>query len=214
MENRDPKPGTQAESSTLHNVSTPPRITEADDALASCKAMRDKAISCPRVQFMIEAIEGLGCKLGVPERFITCAHLDGTKAGGFQVEPGKDPVIYLAAGVGYGQKQVEQTLTHELVHAFDQCRAHIRFGNLLHHACTEIRASALSGECDWSEEVNRGNFATSAQGEKCVRRRAELSVAMNPICADKPDPKATAAAAVSFVFDKCYFDTAPFYRLP
>jgi inner membrane protease ATP23 len=174
--------------------------------------MKNKALECPRVTFMVEAIEGLGCK--VPERFVACTHLDGTKAGGFQFEPGKDPVIYLGAGVGYGQRQVEQTLTHELVHAFDQCRAKARFDNLLHHACTEIRASALSGECDWSEEVNRGNFSTNGQGEKCVRRRAELSVAMNPYCASKPNPKEAAAEAVSAAFQRCYFDTAPFWRMP
>ena len=28
----------------------------------------------------------------------------------------------------------------------------VRWDNIVHHACTEIRASALSGECDFSKE--------------------------------------------------------------
>jgi Peptidase M76 family len=41
----------------------------------------------------------------------------------------------------------------------------------------------------------------------CVRRRAELSVAMNPHCGPKK-----AKAAVDKVFDQCFADTAPFDR--
>ena len=211
-------------------------------AHAKCEAMKDKAVNhCPRVMFMLDAIRSLGCKVGdEPEKsFISCAKLDGTKAGGFQTQGGTDPHIFLAEDVGYAQRQVclspygqffltdygltlasfynnwmqvEQTLTHELVHAYDQCRAKVRWDNLLHHACTEIRASALSGECDYTEEVNRGNILkVPGQGEACVRRRAELSVAMNPACAGD---KAKAAAAVASAFERCYFDTSPFRRMP
>mmetsp|Transcript_89854 Transcript_89854/g.256907 ORF Transcript_89854/g.256907 Transcript_89854/m.256907 type:complete len:145 (-) Transcript_89854:168-602(-) len=105
------------------------------------------------------------------------------------------------------------TLTHELVHAFDQCRAHANWSNLVHQvssvcrhrhhhttaatdrtttpllppdhrkprvfagpsrcwpacncacsvqACSEIRASSLSGECDYAEEFNRNPMAKFA----------------------------------------------------
>ena len=30
------------------------------------------------------------------------------------------------------------TLTHELVHAFDHCRAHVDFNDIHHLACTEV----------------------------------------------------------------------------
>lgn len=43
--------------------------------------------------------------------------------------------------------------------------------------------------------------------QACVRRRAELSVAMNPHCGPK-----MAKAAVDKVFDQCFKDTAPFDR--
>ena len=114
---------------------------------------------------------------------------------------------------GFGQKELNQTLTHELVHAYDQCRNQVNWGNLVHHACTEIRASSLSGECDWDSEVNRGNVVGAMRGgqhQACVRRRAELSVAMNPYCENRQK----AQAAVQKAFENCYYDTSPFLRAP
>ena len=237
------------------------------EAWNKCEAVKNRAITqCPRVVFLLEAIQKLGCNVGeAPEKtFVSCAKLDETKAGGFQLQGSEDPHIFLAEdiAVSLGARQVEQTLVHELVHAFDQCRAKVTWENLLHHACTEVRASALSGECDLVEEVNRGIMRkVGGQGEACVRRRAELSVAMNPSCRTAvagagahstpsgqsqsngasssastngvhPAVAAQAAeavaateeenlrarlkakAAVDAVFDRCYYDTAPFDRMP
>ena len=39
------------------------------------------------------------------------------------------------------------TLTHELVHAYDHCRAYVDWSNCVHHACSEVRAANLSGDC-------------------------------------------------------------------
>jgi inner membrane protease ATP23 len=39
------------------------------------------------------------------------------------------------------------TLTHELVHAYDHCRAYVDWTNCVHHACSEVRAANLSGDC-------------------------------------------------------------------
>ena len=239
------------------------------EAFNKCETVKNRAITqCPRVVFLLEAIRKLGCNVGdAPEKtFVSCTKLDETKAGGFQLQGSEDPHIFLSEdiAVSLGARQVEQTLVHELVHAFDQCRAKVTWENLLHHACTEVRASALSGECDLVEEVNRGIMRKiGGQGEACVRRRAELSVAMNPSCRTvtagagsqsiqsgqnssssastntmattngvHPAVAAQAAAAVAAteeenlrarlkakaavdaVFDRCYYDTAPFDRMP
>ena len=45
-------------------------------------------------------------------------------------------------------------------------------------------------------------------GEKCVKRRAALSVKANPNCADKAEEYIDAA------FERCYKDTYPFDRHP
>jgi inner membrane protease ATP23 len=59
-------------------------------------------------------------------------------------------------------------------------------------------------------ELLRGNFALRGQHQKCVKRRAELSVGMNPHCARPGQAK----QAVEKVFDACFKDTAPFDRRP
>lgn len=106
------------------------------------------------------------------------------------------------------QTQVHDTLTHELIHAFDFCRAKVSWDNCEHHACTEIRAANLSGDCMFTKEFDRGRFGVAAHQQECVKRRAILSVQGNPKCADR------AAEVVEKVFETCFNDTAPFERIP
>ena len=73
-----------------------------------------------------------------------------------------------------------------------------------------MRAANLSGDCSFSQELLRGNLGLVAQQQACVRRRAELSVAMNPACA----ARGAARAAVDACFGECIKDTAPFERAP
>ena len=65
----------------------------------------------------------------------------------------------------------ETVLTHELIHAFDHCRAEVDVTDLRHHACTEVRAASLSGDCLMRNEVKLGNFNFTAQ--QPVRHAAE-----------------------------------------
>ncbi len=78
------------------------------------------------------------------------------------------------------------------------------------HACSEVRASNLSGDCHWVNEAFRGYFAFKGGHQKCVRRRAELSTAMNPRCGSKGEAK----KAVDEVFAQCFKDTRPFDDIP
>ena len=81
--------------------------------------------------------------------------------------------------------------------------------DLTQHACTEIRAASLSGDCSFRRELDRGNInpvRIAGAGQRCVRRRAQLSVSMHPHC---PDPE-TAAKAVARAWEWCYPDMAPF----
>lgn len=109
-----------------------------------------------------------------------------------------------------GQQEVNHALTHELLHAYDHCRgANIDWHNCNHHACSEIRAASLSGDCNWKQELLRGNYGIRKQHQVCVKRRAELSLSMNPSCQGL-----RGKMAVDAVFDSCYQDTAPFDRIP
>ncbi|GLC36051.1 hypothetical protein PLESTF_001253300 [Pleodorina starrii] len=78
------------------------------------------------------------------------------------------------------------------------------------HACTEIRAANLSGDCSLLQELLRGNLPLlplgwAAQQRACVARRAALSVAMNPACGTRE----AAAAVVAEMMPACLADTAP-----
>ncbi len=98
------------------------------------------------------------------------------------------------------------------MHAYDACRVHLEPNSCTHLACTEIRASNLSGECDFSAEAGRAPLQLLAGGlggaqQRCVRRRAELSVGAFPPCAREPGEPARIVASV---WQHCYSDTAPF----
>jgi mitochondrial inner membrane protease ATP23 len=46
------------------------------------------------------------------------------------------------------EKQVEETMAHELIHAFDFCRRRFDYdGNAIQVACSEVRAANMSGDC-------------------------------------------------------------------
>ncbi len=109
------------------------------------------------------------------------------------------------------QEEVSHVLTHELIHAYDHCRgADLDWTNCEHHACSEVRAASLSGDCHFKQELLRGNTGFRGQHQRCVRRRAELSVGMNDYCKGP----GCAKRAVDNVFDRCFADTAPFDRIP
>ncbi|KAK3285345.1 hypothetical protein CYMTET_7047 [Cymbomonas tetramitiformis] len=158
----------------------------------------------PMVKFMIDAMEKSGCK--IDKSFFTVQNCGSSKfVGGFELPAG----ILLCSDAFVSQEQLDHTVTHELIHAFDHCRAkNLDWYDCRHHACSEVRAAALSGDCNWKQEVYRQNFGLKAQHQACVKRRAELSLKINPYCKD------IAKKAVEEVFDTCYRDTAPFDRLP
>ena len=74
----------------------------------------------------------------------------------------------------------------------------------------QVRAASLSGDCHFKQELFRGNFGIRGQHQSCVRRRAELSVSMNPHC----KLPGMAKRAVDRAFERCFADTAPFDRIP
>lgn len=102
------------------------------------------------------------------------------------------------------QRMVTEALTHELIHAFDACRAKVNWLDCYHIACSEVRAANLSNDCTLMNELRRSNFRFKGQGGKCIRRRAELSVSSHPQCKD------ITKKAVETVFDVCTDDISPF----
>jgi len=186
---------------------------EVPPAHKKCVDMVEESVtSCPKVKTLQEALRALGKE--VP---ITCIRCPGPEegkpaaAGGFMTD--SESIVLCQDWMAQQPLEVNNTLTHELVHAYDHARSHLDWTNLTHHACTEIRAALLSGDCTLEREFSRGNFnpfRLSRTGERCVRRRAQLSVAMNPACPDS----SIAEAAVSRAWSVCAKDFAPFDEIP
>ncbi|KAL8795890.1 MAG: hypothetical protein Q9182_007474 [Xanthomendoza sp. 2 TL-2023] len=116
--------------------------------------------------------------------------------------------IHLCANHLQARSQVEDTIAHEMVHAYDYLRFNVDLDNNLRHAaCSEIRAGTLSGECRWFREFwTNGQYKFTQHFQDCIRRRAVLSVAGRPGCKDDVQ----AAKVVNEVWDSCFSDTRPF----
>ncbi|KAJ5888805.1 Mitochondrial inner membrane protease atp23 [Penicillium taxi] len=156
----------------------------------------------PVIRFLSDNIRQLGGDLH--SHNIHCRRCTDRKGGGFDPEFG----ILICANEMKDQGHLEDTLAHEMVHAYDHLRFKVNWtDNLRHAACAEIRASSLSGECRWSREFfRRGQWKLTQQHQECVRRRAVLSVMARPTCKDQ----AHAQQVVNEVWDSCFRDTRPF----
>lgn len=175
----------------------------------ACNEYRDWMLTySPSVTFMMNHISKL-TKSSQPildKSNIVCDTCDDVKGGGFHPQVG----ILLCSNWIRSKWQLEDVLTHELVHVYDYLKFDIDLTNLNHHACTEIRASTLSGECRMFNEIKKtglGNFAGKFQ--ECVKRRAVLSVAANPKC----ESVEQAERVVNTVWGSCFNDTRPFERV-
>lgn len=181
------------------------RAKHFPDNCNQCEEFRNSVIKySPSVVFMMDHVRKLGGNLGLSN--ITCGKCDDVKGGGFHPEMG----ILLCSNWIQSQSQMEEVLTHELVHAYDFLKFKLDMTDLNHHACTEIRASMLSGECRIMREIWKTGLANfGGKFQECIKRRATISVAANENC---PSPE-KAAEYVDKVWNSCFQDTRPFERV-
>ncbi|RDW59656.1 putative mitochondrial inner membrane protease atp23 [Coleophoma cylindrospora] len=176
-----------------------------------CEEWRDYVMEySPIIRFMNKNIQSLNGDLNkdniMCRRCPTRINEKGQRVrqgGGFSPDHG----IQICANEMRNQGHLEDTLAHEMVHAFDHLRFKVDWADLRHAACTEIRASSLSGECRWTREFfTRNNWTVTQQHQACVRNRAVRSVMSRPSCKDDVQ----AVKVVNEVWDSCYADTRPF----
>ena len=150
-----------------------------------------------------------------------CNYCVDMKSGGFNPDYGME----LCANKLMSQNHQEETMAHgmgyiqspfwiplrlsltEMMHVYDHLRFQVDWDNLRHAACSEIRASALSGECRFIQQFWRnGQWKVNKGYQDCVRRRSILSMVARPNCKDDVQ----AAKVVNEVWDSCLSDTRPF----
>ncbi|KAH7846951.1 hypothetical protein Vadar_020059 [Vaccinium darrowii] len=169
-----------------------------------CQDMIQRSLRTPMVKFLREHLEKSGCS--IRDNFIKAIHCDQKISGGYFRGEG----IMVCSNHMTLQDEVNQVVIHELIHAYDDCRAaNLDWANCAHHACSEIRAGHLSGDCHYKRELLRGSLKIRGHEQECVRRRAMKSVTANPYCSES-----AAKDAMEAVWDVCYNDTKPFDRAP
>jgi inner membrane protease ATP23 len=92
-----------------------------------------------------------------------CRPCDEAAGGHFSLEEG----IVLCENQLRTEQHLAETAIHETIHAFDHCRIKIDWSNCYHHACSEIRAANLSGDCRMMNEWARGHYGFSRHHQVC-----------------------------------------------
>ncbi|KAL5214076.1 hypothetical protein ABZP36_003228 [Zizania latifolia] len=114
-----------------------------------CAAGIRSALKHPTVRFLMERMEKSGCP--VWPRLITATTC--SSGGGYASRFG----IMVCCNHMQFQDEINQVLIHELIHAYDDCVSkNLDWKNCAHHACSEIRANHLSGDCHYKRELLRG----------------------------------------------------------
>uniref|UniRef100_A0A0E0KS03 Mitochondrial inner membrane protease ATP23 n=1 Tax=Oryza punctata TaxID=4537 RepID=A0A0E0KS03_ORYPU len=192
---------TGVEAASAPERSQASRCMPFEDCVAGIKS----ALKDPTVRFLRERMEKAGCPM--PPGMITaknCGTAD--KSGSYGSTVG---ITVCCEEIRY-QDEISQVLIHELVHAYDDCVVkNMDWKNCAHHACSEIRANHLSGDCHYKRELLRGFMKMRGHEQECVKRRALMSLRNNPHCSET-----AAKDAVEAVWSICYNDTRPFDRAP
>ncbi|XP_073416076.1 mitochondrial inner membrane protease ATP23 homolog [Dendrobates tinctorius] len=180
---------------------------EAQGAHHKCHKMLQMAMeTSPYARLLLDAMKRSGCTVS-RDRHFSCEDCDGSVSGGFDADTSE---IVLCQNNIHNQPHMDRVVTHELIHAFDHCRAHVDwFSNIRHLACSEIRAANLSGDCSLSNEISRFNFGLKQHHQACVRDRA-----LRSILAVRQISREAAEKAINDVFESCFNDHEPFGRIP
>ncbi|KAL2941573.1 Mitochondrial inner membrane protease ATP23, partial [Bienertia sinuspersici] len=144
-----------------------------------CQNMIKRSLRIPMVKFLRENLEKSGCSIG--DNFIKAENCEQKVSGGYARGLG----IVVCSNHMSIQDEVDQVVIHELIHAYDDCTAkNLDWTNCAHHACSEIRAGHLSGDCHYKRELLRGYMKIRGHEQDCVKRRVMKSVMNNPYCSE------------------------------
>jgi inner membrane protease ATP23 len=84
------------------------------------------------VKFLLKALEQHGCYF--QRQHVICEPCLTPVAGEFDPQRG----IIMCQNHLTEQGPINDTLSHELIHAFDHCRASVQWTDCRHHACAEV----------------------------------------------------------------------------
>ncbi|KAI3995907.1 hypothetical protein MKX01_017104 [Papaver californicum] len=139
-----------------------------------CEDMIRKSLRTPTVKFLKENLEKAGCAFG--ENFIKAIKCDTKIGGGYSRGKG----IVVCSNHMNLQDDVNQVVIHELIHAYDDCRAaNLDWTDCAHHAC------------------------------RMCQKKSMKSMAVNPYCSEVASKEAMDAVWDFCYNDTKPFDRAP-----
>ena len=144
-----------------------------------------------RVQKWIKRLFDRGCNVSI--EFVESDSIQG----GYNIDDKSIRICKIP-----NETIMSNTIVHELIHAYDDCRHVLVKTNCQSILCSEIRAAAMSGDCTFGMELLRGNISIFDGFEKCVYRRALLATKMQPHCKNIELPRD--------LFNRCIKDKSPF----
>ncbi|GFP82768.1 mitochondrial inner membrane protease atp23 [Phtheirospermum japonicum] len=98
-----------------------------------CQNMIQRSLRSPYGEILREHLEKLGCCIG--SNFIKVGHCKGATVGEYVKGQG----IVVCSNRLQIQDEVTQVVIHELIHAYDECRAaNLDWSDCAHHACSEV----------------------------------------------------------------------------
>mmetsp|Transcript_1386 Transcript_1386/g.2169 ORF Transcript_1386/g.2169 Transcript_1386/m.2169 type:complete len:217 (-) Transcript_1386:15-665(-) len=157
----------------------------------------------PVIHYLMQGLSDAGCPISF--NFFKCIKCEHRAHGYFDSNEG----INLCSNYVSSRELLAETMKHELVHAYDVCRAEMK-PICSHIACSEIRASNLSGECGFFRDMMRGtrNFSYRKRHKACVRDQALRSIQTHPAC------QGIAEETIDKVWNTCIEDLEPFRTIP
>ena len=159
--------------------------------------------SNPSIHRLLQALASRGCPFDF-HRHLTCELNGENRRGGF--DRSTCQIILFPENL-HSTREFCTILHHELIHAYDYCRANIDFHNPSHLACTEIRAASLSNQCSLFHHFSSSSrpFLIKNQHQTCVKNlaRESLEISLNL-------PRTDLNRMINDVFLRCYHDTDPY----
>lgn len=108
--------------------------TKAESICKRCESNKDYLLQySPIIRFLSDEVYKLGGDLG--KQNILCRMCTNEQSGGFSVDHG----ILLCANKFRNRGHQEDTMAHEMVHAWDHLKWKVEGNNMRHQACLEVR---------------------------------------------------------------------------
>lgn len=96
--------------------------------------MSNGAATGPIINFLRDEIRNLGEETDINSSNVRCRRCTTNQGGGIDPNYG----ILICANEVRSKKQLEDTMAHEMIHAYDHVRFKMESLNMKHQACTEV----------------------------------------------------------------------------